>query len=152
MKKITKMRRMMQLRTLGRKLLKVPDSNFNMLCWTIIRGGAENLTAPKNLKKLDCGFVACAIGWFPTLVPAARAEGFKLKISPEIGAPTPHYKEAPAWTAVEKYFGISAGDAKKLFDAHSYTSTRDDESVDKKDVSERLIEFANKTLKELRSV
>lgn len=159
MKKEIKIRRMKQLRKLGEKLLKVPQENFNMAHWTFTRDPSgcsvpTQLVAPKNIKTLTCGFSACAIGWFPTLVPAAKKEGFNIQlVNGRAGLfPIPAYKRNRAWNAIESYFGLTPDDAEYLFMDDSYGEYDLGKKVTNESVSRRLIEFANKALEDLRSV
>lgn len=130
-----KYQRLLKLATI---LETVPKERFNLRFW-------EGLPTEDGMRKVypECGFSGCAIGWAAQDKEFKRA-GFKLEASRwDQKYSIPVFKGERAFSAVEKFFGISQDSAEYLFTSSQYG----DKDVSPKAVSRRIRWFVAKKLK-----
>lgn len=89
------------------------EPKFDMNFW--VRQLRFRSNAPKTPKELaDCSTSACAAG-FASTIPAFRKEGFVLR------GRQPYYDGEEGFQACEKFFGLNAKQARRVFGGTSRT-------------------------------
>ena len=89
------------------RVAKLPRSRFYMESWLNSREG------PKK-KNLECGFAGCAIGWYWGLNHKKIAKSLKCRDNPHLL----YEYRSPGFfrlTEIAKHFGITPGEAERLF-------------------------------------
>jgi hypothetical protein len=117
---------MQRLITLRKNLVTVEAEHrpFNMATWIRFNNSRDGLSLPVTLTAPpDCGFAACAVGWYCLLNPQSGLILSKSHPGPGLYGPrktTDPDADVDCWNQIAEHFGISENVAEFLFDSEHY--------------------------------
>lgn len=93
----------------------VPEEKFDLEEWTNV----DTLEKMPELTGKTCESTACAVGW-ASAIPEFKEIGFHFELNEDQEYLIPVWGDHKNWDAVREFFGLSIGQAEKLFMYYNY--------------------------------